>query len=94
MKIRTIHTKVYAAALYCIEVAQVTPDKIGKVVAAVVYAFRSRNNSHNVDKFFTTLTHDDNELDPMVQILTRRVLQLQRACSKQEWKKKARSTKR
>ena len=84
MKIKTIHTNVYAAALYGIEAAQVAPDKIGKLTAVVVDAFQSRNNSHNVDKFFTTITNDDNELDPMVQILTRRVLQLRRACSKQK----------
>lgn len=55
MKIRTILTKVYAAALYGIEAARVTPDKVGKLAAAVVDAFRSRNNSHNVDIF---LNHD------------------------------------
>ena len=86
MKIRTIHTKVYAAALYGIEAAQVAPDKIGKLTAAVVDAFRSRNNSHNVDKFFTAITNDDHELGSMVQILTRKVLQLRRACSKQKGK--------
>ena len=39
MKIRTINTKVYATALYGIEAAQVAPDKIGKLTAAVVDAF-------------------------------------------------------
>ena len=82
MKTRAINTKVYAAGLYGVEAAGIPIAKIAKLTAAVIDVFRSKNNSHNTNMFFSTLTEDDNELDPMVQILTRRVLQLRRACSK------------
>jgi len=57
-KVQIIQGKVYGAAMYGIEAAEATPTTIAKLTAAVVAVFRSRNNSHNVDRFFTTLTHD------------------------------------
>ena len=54
-----------------------------RFTAAIIDVFRRRNNSHNTDLFFTTLTGDKNETDPVAQILTRRVLQIMRhACKK------------
>ena len=83
-KARAIAAKVYAGAFYGVEAAQVTPAKLAKMSAAVIDVFRSRNNSHNADRFFATLTSAKNDLDPTVQIFTRRVLQVRRTCSKKE----------
>ena len=74
----------YAGAFYGVEAAQVSPAKLAKMSAAVIDVFRSRNNSHNADRFFATLTSAKNDLDPTVQIFTRRVLQVRRTCSKKE----------
>ena len=83
-KARIIATKVYAAALYGVEASQMTPAKIARLSAAVIDTFRSRNNSHNADRFYTTLTTTKNDLDPAAQILVRRVLQIRRASMKRD----------
>ena len=70
--------------MYGIEAAEVSIIKVAKLTAEVVDAFRSRNNDHNVDKFFSTISDDKQELDPNVQIFTRRAMQVRRACSKKE----------
>ena len=64
MKVRVIEAKVYAAAMYGIEAAEVIITKVAKLTAEVVDAFRSRNNDHHVDKFFSTISDDKQELDP------------------------------
>ena len=81
-KVRAITTKVYAAGLYGVEATQISTAKVAKLSAAVIDAFRSRNNSHNADRFYTTLTTDKNDLDPMAQVLVRRVLQIRRTSKK------------
>ena len=82
-KIRAILGKVYEGALYGIEAAMLAPAKVAKLSTAVIDAFRSRNDDHNVDRFYATLTKATHDLDPMVQILCRRVLQIRRTCTKQ-----------
>ena len=48
-KCMAIRTKIYAAAMYGIEAAEVTPQKIAKITAGVIDVFRSKNENHNVD---------------------------------------------
>ena len=83
-KVGIIHAKIYAAALYGVEAAEATPAKVAKLTTAVINVFRSRNNNYNVDRFFTTLTGDKNDADPVAQILLRRVLQIRRVACKTE----------
>jgi len=82
-KCMAIKAKIYAAAMYGVEAAEVSPQKVAKLTAAVINVFRSRNNNHNVDRFFTTLTPDKQELDPMVEIFARRAMQIRRTICKQ-----------
>ena len=84
MKIRVIESKVFAAAMYGIEAAEVSVNKVAKLTTQVIDAFRSRNNDHNVDKFFTTISNSEQELDPNIQIFTRRALQMRRTCGKKK----------
>ena len=70
--------------MHGVEAARVTPAKMAKMSAAVIDVFRSRNNSHNADLFFATLTNAKNDLDPATQIFTRRILQARRTCNKKE----------
>ena len=44
--------------------------------------FRGKNTNRNIDRFFTTLTDDAKDLDPVVQIYGRRALQARRTCCK------------
>ena len=82
-KIGVILAKIYASAFYGIEAARVSPQKVAKLSAGVIDAFRSRNNNHNADRFFTTIGGDEKkDMDPIVQILGRRVLQFRRTCCK------------
>ena len=82
MKVRAIQTKVYAAAFYGIEAAEVAPAKVAKLAAAVIDTFRAKNNNHNAVTIFSTITDDNNDIDPVAQILTRRILKIRRACCK------------
>ena len=77
-----ILAKTYAAAFYGIEAARMTPVKIAKLTAAVIDAFRSKNDNHNTDRFFGTMSEESKDLDPVVQILGRRVMQIRRTCCK------------
>ena len=77
-----ILAKTYAAALYGIEAARVPPAKVAKLTAAVIDAFKTRNNNHNADRFFATLTNDEKDLDPVVQICGRRAMQIRRSACK------------
>ena len=81
-KVGIILAKTYAAALYGVEAAKVQPAKLAKRAAAVVNAFRGKNTNRNTDRFYTTLTGDAKDLDPVVQIYGRRALQVRRTCSK------------
>ena len=68
---------------YGIEAAQISPAKLAKLSAAVIDTFRSRNNCHNVDRFYAT-TKAKQDLDPCAQLLARRVMQIRRMCCKKE----------
>ena len=83
-KARAVHAKVFAAALYGIEAAHLPIAKIAKLSIKIIDIFRSRNDDHNVDFFFSSMATDKCELDPMAQILSRRVMQVRRACAKNQ----------
>ena len=83
-KVRVILANVYAGALYGVEAAQATPQKVAKLSAAVIDAFKSRNNNHNASWFFTTISPSRNDLDPVAQILCRRVMQGRRTSCKRD----------
>lgn len=67
-KANIILAKTYAAAIHGIKAARVPPTKVAKLTAAVIDVFKARNKNHNVGRFFATLTKDDKDLDPVVQI--------------------------
>ena len=50
--------------------------------------FKARNNNHNVDRFFATLTEEARDLDPVVQIFSRRAHQIRRTCCKNKMAEK------
>ena len=70
---------------YGVESAGASPAKVASLTAAVIDVFKSRNNNHNANQFFSTITGSKNDLDPVTQIFARRVLQLRRtACKKRD----------
>lgn len=82
-KVAIILAKTYAATLYGVEAARVQPQKIAQLAAAVIDVFKPRNNHHNADSFFATLSADETkDLDPVVQILGRRAMQIRRSANK------------
>ena len=83
-KIRAINGKIYAGALYGVEAAKIAPAKLARLSAAVIDAFMARNDNHNADRFYTTLTKAKDEVDPVVQVFSRRVMQIRRTSCKQE----------
>ena len=83
-KIRAINGKVYAGALYGVEVATIVPAKLARLSAAVIDAFRVRSDNHHADRFYTTLTKAKDEVDPVVQVFSRRVMQIRRTSCKQK----------
>ena len=84
-KIRAIISKVYAGAMYGVEAAGATPTKVASLTAAVIDVFKSRNNNHNANQFFSTITGSKVDLDPQVQIFARRAMQVRRtACKRPE----------
>jgi hypothetical protein len=54
------------------------PAKFAKLSAAVSDAFRSRNDNHNADRLFTTVVEAKDEIDPVAQVFSRRVMQIRR----------------
>ena len=50
-KVKAIQAKIYVAAMYGIEAAEVPPAKVATLIVADIDAFRSRNNNHNTDRF-------------------------------------------
>ena len=84
-KAKVILAKVYAGAMYGVEAASATPQKIGSLTAAVIDGFKSKNNNHNAKQFFSTITYSKNDLGPAAQFFARRVLQVRRtACKKKD----------
>ena len=83
-KVKARHAKIYASAMYGIEAAAVTPAKIAALAASIIDVCRSRNDNHNAGRFFTTLTADKDDVDPVVEVMARRVLQVRRTACKME----------
>ena len=82
-KIKAILTKVYAGILYGVEGSDITEVMTARISAAVIDVFRRKNDNHDADWFYTTFSDaSSSELDPTVQILTRRCLELRRAICK------------
>ena len=55
------------------------------LLAAAIDVFKSKNNSHNANQFFSTINKSRSDPDPAAQIFARRVMQIRRtACKKTE----------
>ena len=52
-----------------------SPAKVAELIAALIDVFKSRNNNHNANQFFSTITGSKNDLDPQAQMFARGVLQ-------------------
>ena len=63
-KAKAILTKTYAVAFYGIEAAEIATDKVNHLAAVVIDVFRSRNDMHNNDWFFSSFLGDKKDLDP------------------------------
>ena len=50
--------------MYGVEAASASPQKIANLTAAVIDVFKSNNNNHNANQFFSTITASKNDLDP------------------------------
>ena len=81
---KAILAKVYAAAFYGVEAAEVPAAKVAQLTLAVIDVFRSRSVNRNVDWFFAAFLGDNKEIDPMAQIFVRRAMQIRRALLKRE----------
>ena len=81
-KLAAIRVKVYAAAMYGVEAAEIAPAKMANMSVAVIDVFKSRNDNHNADRFFTTIAVDKDEIDPMIEVFARRVMQIRRTACK------------
>ena len=69
--------------MYGIEGSDVTEKMVAKMAAAVMDVFRSSNDAHDADWMFIALSNGTaKEVDPIVQLLTRRCLELRRAVFK------------
>lgn len=80
--IKAIQSIFFAAAFYGVEAATVTPKQCAHFTTAVIDAIKNRNDDHNIDQFFATATMYKEDLDPQVQIFSRRALQLRRSAVK------------
>ena len=63
-KTRAIISKVYSGAMCGVEAASASPVKVASLTAAVIDVFKSRNNNHNANQFFSTISGSKNDLDP------------------------------
>ena len=89
MQARSIIAKISAGALYGAEAAETTSHRINQLTAATIFVFRSRNDNNNIDGFFSSFLADKVDIDPIVQIFTRRAMQITRTtCQKPEAKGK------
>ena len=68
--------------MYGVEAAGASPAKVAKLTAAVIDVFKSRNNNHNANQFFSTITRSKHDLDPQAHMFARRVLQVRRTAFK------------
>lgn len=82
-KVAIILAKTDAATLYGVGAAKVQPQKVARLAAAVIDVFKPKNNHRNADSLFATLSTDEAKyLDPVVQILGMRAMQIRRSASK------------
>ena len=90
-KVKAILTKVYAGIWYGIEGSDITETMMARISAAVIDVFRSKNDMHDADWFYTMTSNGTiSELDPPIQVLVRRCLELRRAvCKRPKTKAKA-----
>ena len=90
-KVKAILTKVYAGIMYGIEGSDITEVMTARISAAVIDVFRHKNDIHDADWFYTMISNGAiNELDPSIQIMIRRCLELRRAiCKRPKTKAKA-----
>ena len=87
-KIKAICANNFPGAMYGVEGTDVIEGMVAKMSAAILDNFRSKNDFHDADWFFTMLTNGTKrEVDPMVQILSRRCLEFRRAACKRPWTK-------
>ena len=88
-KVKIILAKVFPGCLYGIEGGDLSDKQLATLAAAVVDAFHSNNNYHDTELTIQTLTNfGGKDLDPVSQILKRRVLELRRAIAKDPEKEK------
>ena len=67
--------------------------KNANLTAAVIDVLKSKNNNHNANQFFSTITESKNDLDPMAQIVARWVMQIRRtACKKKDAEERFQNT--
>ena len=71
-KANVILSKSYAGALRGVEAAGASPTKVASLTAAVIDVFKSRNNNHNANQFFSAMTGSKNDLDPVTHIFARK----------------------
>ena len=50
--------------MYGVEAAGASPMKVANWTASVIDFFKSGNNSHDANQFFSTITGSKNDLDP------------------------------
>ena len=82
-KVKAILTKVYAGILYGVEGSDITEVMTATISVAVIDVFRSKNDVHDADWFYSTFSNGlSSELDPTVQTLIRRCLEFRRALCK------------
>ena len=57
---------------------------VASLTAAVIDVFKSRNNNHNANQLYSTITGSKNDLDPLAQMLARRFLQIRMTACKRK----------
>ena len=78
---KVFRTEIYPAMFYGIECSDISERQLAAATAPVIDVFKQANDNHDVDWFFSTFEHGA-DLDPVVQIIRRRVMELRRATAK------------
>ena len=82
-KITATFGKVFVGTMYGIEGTDISDSMVGKIAAVVLDAFRSKHDIRDADWMFTSISNGSNkEVEPQVQILVRRCLELRGAICK------------
>ena len=80
-KANIVRTKVYPWLSYGTETSDLSETDLAMITAAVLDVHMARNDKHDVDWAFTTRA-DGQDLDPVGQLVVRRMLELRRAVCK------------